>query len=88
MRADTIYLKNNEAIFGHIFTSFLSLYLYCKIMNRLKEGRLVPLVSPHDLRTWFSNMYSYEMGGERELSEVPKMVRDLARKLHYNIFPN
>ena len=88
LRADKVYLRSNEALFGHIFTSFLSLYVYCKIMNRLKMAKLLPQLSPHDLLTKFSKVYTYQAGGGRELSEIPKRVRDLARKLSYEIFPN
>jgi len=88
LRADKIYLRSNEALFGHIFTSFLCLYLYCKIMNRLKVAKLLSQLSPHDLLTKFSKVYSYQIGGGRELSEIPKRVRDLTRKLNYDIFPN
>ena len=88
LRADRVYLRSNEALFGHIFTSFLSLYVYCKIMNRLKVAKLLPQLSPHDLLTKFSKVYTYQVGDGRELSEVPKRVRDLARKLQYGVFPN
>jgi len=40
------------------------------------------------LLTKFSKVYTYQVGEERELSEVPKRVRDLSRKLNYGIFPN
>lgn len=88
LRADKVYLRSNEALFGHIFTSFLSLYIYTKIMNRLKEAKLLPQLSPHDLLTKFSKVYTYQVGEGREMSEVPKRVRDLSRKLMYKIFPN
>jgi len=88
LRADKVYLRSNEALFGHIFTSFLSLYIYSKIMNRLKVAKLLPQLSPHDLLTKFSKVYTYQVGEGRELSEVPKRVRDLARKLKYSVFPN
>ena len=88
LKTDKVYLRSNEALFGHIFTSFLSLYIYCKIMNRLKVTKLLPQLSPHDLLIKFSKVYTYSVGEGRELSEVPKRVRDLARKLEYSIFPN
>jgi len=88
MRTDKVYLRSNDALFGHIFTSFLSLYVYCKITNRLKVAKLLPRLSPHDLLTKFSKVYTYHVGGGRELSEGPKRVRDLARKLKYDLFPN
>ena len=88
LRADKVYLRSNEALFSHIFTSFIALYIYCKIVNRLKVNKLLTQISPHDLLTKFSKVYTYQVGEGRELSEVPKRVRDLARKLKYAIFPN
>ncbi len=40
LKADKIYLRTNEALFGHIFTSFLCLFVYQKIVNRLKSAKL------------------------------------------------
>ena len=57
-------------------------------MNRLKVAKLLHQISPHDLLTKFSKVYTYQVGDGRELSEVPKRVRDLSRKLQYAIFPN
>lgn len=56
-------------------------------MNRLKVAKLLTQLSPHDLLTKFSKVYTYRVGEGRELSEIPKRVRDLARKLNYGIFP-
>ncbi|PWR70209.1 hypothetical protein DLD82_16390 [Methanospirillum stamsii] len=88
LRADKIYLRSNEALFGHIFVSFICLYIYCAILNRLKAAKLLTQISPHDLLTKFSKVYAYQVGEGTELSEVPKRVRDLSRKLNYPIFPN
>ena len=88
LQADKIYLRSNEALFGHIFTSFICLYLYSKILNRLKVAKLLSQISPHDLLVKFSKVYKYRIGETQEISEVPKRVRDLARKLNYGVFPN
>lgn len=88
LKADRVYLRSNEALFGHIFTSFLCLYVYCKIMIRLKTVKLSSHFSPHDVLTKFSKVYSYQIGSEEAITEVPKKVRDLANKLGYGIFPN
>ena len=88
LNADRIYLRSNDALFGHIFTSFICLYVYSRILNRLKANKLLNQISPHDLLTKFSKVYTYQIGEQQEISEVPKRVRDLARKLNYDIFPN
>jgi hypothetical protein len=86
--ADKVYLRTNEALFGHMFTSFLCLYVYQRIINRLKKANKLSHYSPHDILTWFSKVYKYKHGDITEMTEVPKKVKDLARELGYAIFPN
>ena len=88
LMADKVHLHDTEAIFGHLFVSFISLYLYCKILNRLKTAGLLTQFSPYDILTKFSKVYAYWIHDERAVTEVPKKVRDLAKKLDYPIFPN
>jgi len=88
LMADKVHLHDTEAVFGHLFVSFISLYVYCKILNRLKSAGLLTQFSPHDILTKFSKVYAYRIHDERVISEVPKKVRDLAKKLDYSIFPN
>jgi len=88
LMADKVHLHDTEAVFGHLFVSFISLYLYCKILNRLKTAGMLTQFSPHDILTKFSKVYAYRLQDERVINEVPKKVRDLAKKLDYLIFPN
>jgi hypothetical protein len=88
LHADKVYLRTNEALFGHIFTSFLSLFVYQKIVNRLKGANLIAHYSPHDVLTRFSAIYKCKVGERDELTEIPKRVRALAHDLNYHIFPN
>jgi len=86
--ADKVYLRDAESIFGHMFVSFISLYGYCKMLNRLKSAKLLTQFSPIDVLLKFSKVYAYRINDERLISEVPKKVRDLARSLDYSMFPN
>ncbi len=88
LMADKVHLHDTEAIFGHLFVSFISLYLYCKILKRLKTAGILTQFSPHDILTKFSKVYAYRIQDGRVITEVPKQVRDLAKKLDYSIFPN
>jgi hypothetical protein len=88
LMADKVHLHDAEAVFGHLFVSFISLYLYCKILNRLKSAGILTQFSPHDILTKFSKVYAYRIHDERVITEVPKKVRDLAKKLDYSMFPN
>ena len=47
LNADRIYLRSNDALFGHIFTSFICLYVYSRILNRLKANKLL---NPYSLQ--------------------------------------
>jgi transposase len=88
LMADKVHLHDTEAVFGHLFVSFISLYVYCKMLNRLKSAGLLTQFSPHDILIKFSKVYAYRIHDERVITEVPKKVRDLAKKLDYSMFPN
>jgi hypothetical protein len=88
LMADKVHLHDTEAVFGHMFVSFISLYIYCKMLNRLKSAGLLTQFSPHDILIKFSKVYAYRIRDERVITEVPKKVRDLAKKLDYSMFPN
>ena len=88
LRADKVHLQDAEAIFGHMFVSFISLYVYYRTLNRLKSAKLLTQLSPLDILLKFSKVYAYRINNERVISEVPKKVRDLAQLLDYSMFPN
>ena len=67
---------------------FLCLYLYCKILNRIKKAGMTAHLSPHGLLLKLSKVYAVEGGGERQITEVPKQVRKIVERLELNIFPN
>jgi len=67
---------------------FLCLYLYCKILNRIKKAGMTAHLSPHGPLLKLSKVYAAEGGGERQITEVPKQVRKIAERLELNIFPN
>jgi len=41
LNADRMYLQDDESVFGHLFTSFLALYGYCKLDVALKDAGLL-----------------------------------------------
>jgi len=49
LKADILYLRDDYSVFGHIFVAFLSLYVYCKIENMLRERSLLDKISPMDV---------------------------------------
>lgn len=87
LHADKMYLQSDEAVFGHIFISFLALYGYCKLQQMLRNSGLLNKVSPMDLLEDFSKVYMVRIGEKEIISEVPKKVRELDEKLGLNLFP-
>jgi len=87
LHADRMYLQSNEAVFGHIFISFLALYGYCKLQQMLRNAGLLNKVSPMDLLEEFSKVYMVRIGEKEIMSEVPRKVRELDERLGLNLFP-
>jgi len=87
LSADRLYLQDNESVFGHVFVSFLSLYAYSKIELALKKADLNSKLSPIDVLFEFSKVYHYDLGGQEQITEVPRKVLDIEARLGLNIFP-
>ncbi len=87
LNADKIYLQDDESVFGHVFISFLSLYIHCKLEQLLKKAGLNRKLTPIDLLFKYSKVYHVDLGEHSMISEVPKKVRDLEDRLGLNIFP-
>jgi transposase len=87
LSSDRLYLQDNEAVFGHVFISFLSLYAYCKLELALKKAELNSKLSPVDLLFEFGKVYHYDLGEQELISEVPKKVLELEVRLGLSIFP-
>lgn len=87
--ADKLYLRDTTAVFGHVFIGFLCLYLYCRILNRIKRAGLSAHLSPQGLLLKLSKVFRVTYGDdEKRITEVPKQVREIAQKLGGSIFPN
>jgi transposase len=87
LSADRLYLQDNEAVFGHVFVSFLSLYAYSKLEIALKKAELNSKFSPTDLLFEFSKVYHIDLSGQEVITEVPKKLLDIEAKLRLDIFP-
>ncbi len=87
LHADRSYLQDDEAVFGHVFVSFLSLYAYTGMEQRIREAGLTARLSPLDVIEIFRKVYLVEQGKETYLTEVPKKVADLDKALKTGLFP-
>jgi transposase len=87
LEADKLYLQDNESLFGHIFISFLSLYGYIKIQNCIRKADLTSKYSPRDLIEQFRKVYMMDLDGQMILTEVPKKIDEMEKKLNLKLFP-
>ena len=85
--ADKLYLQSDESVFGHVFISFISLFIHCTIENLLKKADLNRKMTPTDLLHKYSRIYHIDLKEGGLITEVPKKVRALDEKLGLNIFP-
>jgi len=87
LNADTLYLQDDESVFGHVFIAFLSLYIHCKLEQLLKKAEFNHKFTPIDLLFKYSKVYRLRMRGRGMITEVPKKVRDLDGALGLYMFP-
>jgi transposase len=87
LQADTLYLQDNESVFGHIFISFLSLYAYTKIEMALKKADLLDKQSPKDILLELSKVYLIQLNDCNIISEVPKKLERMDEKMGLELFP-
>ena len=85
--ADKIYLQDDETVFGHVFISFLSLYIHCKLEQLLRNAELNRKMTPIDLLFKYGKVYHVDLEGRGMITEVPKKVFDLDGRLGLGIFP-
>ena len=85
--ADKLYLQSDESVFGHVFVSFISLYMHCTIENLLKKVGLNRKITPIDLLHKYGRVYHIDLKEGGLITEVPKKVRELDEKLGLDIFP-
>ena len=88
IQADKLYLRDATAVFGHVFIGFLCLYLYCRILNRIKKAELSAHLSPQGLLLKLSKVYAVANDENRWITEVPKQVKQIPERLKLDIFPN
>ncbi len=72
LNADRMYLQDDDSVFGHLFTSFLALYIGMTTASSKKE---------------FSKVYILTDGDREIISEIPGKVAELDKRLGMNVFP-
>ncbi|MDH7507479.1 MAG: IS1634 family transposase, partial [Candidatus Thermoplasmatota archaeon] len=85
---DKCYLSDDDAVRGYFFISFISLYLYFRLLGMLRQRDLVGKVSVQELLFEFSKVYLvYYNDGRKRLSEIPARVEKLEKMLGLKLFP-
>lgn len=85
LESDKTYMRSNEHIRGYFFITFLSLHLYCQIINHLKNKDLLKKYSVQDVLLLLSKIYSVRLGATEITAEIPKKTRTLLTKLEIPI---
>ena len=86
---DKCYLGDNDAVRGYFFVSFLSLYLYFRVLEKIRVADLTNELSVGELLFQLSKVYIVRHAdGKERLTEVPKKVEVLITKLAIeNVLP-
>ncbi|MFH1669588.1 MAG: transposase [Candidatus Woesearchaeota archaeon] len=85
LESDKTYMRSNEHIRGYFFITFLSLHLYCQIINYLREKELLNKYSVQDILLLLSKIYSVRLDNKEITAEIPKRTRTLLTKLELPI---
>jgi transposase len=87
LNADSSYLRDNVSAYGHIFVSFLSMYILARLEDRIRDAGLLNRYSVEDVLTEYSKSYAVRTDDGMLDYEVPKRLGELDRKLGLGIFP-
>jgi transposase len=79
---DKAYLQSDEAVRGYFFVSFISLYLYYRVLAILKRKGLSEKFSVNEVLMELSKVYLVRYSdSSQKLSEIPKKVEDLVSRM-------
>ncbi len=81
LEADRTYMRTTQHLYGWMFINYISLLLYYELYGLLVNGELLNHYSPKDIILHFSRVYSVTLDSKESLSEIPKRVNELGKKL-------
>jgi transposase len=88
MENDKTYLSDDDAVRGYFFISFISLYLYFRLLNLLRQKELLEKISVNELLFELSKVYLVHYSdGTKRLGEIPAKVEKLEKTLELKLFP-
>ena len=87
LHADSTYLRDNVSAYGHVFVSFLSMYILARLENIIRNAGMLCKVSVDDVLLEYSKAYAVKTDDGMIDYEIPKKLRELDGELGLNIFP-
>jgi transposase len=85
---DKTYLSNDDAVRGYFFVSFISLYLYFRILEDLRQNELIGKMSVNEVIFELSKVYlTYYSDGRKLLSEIPAGAERIEDIFKLDLFP-
>ena len=88
MENDKTYLRDNDAIRGYFFVSFISLYIHYRLLEILRINDLIGKHSVNELLFELSKVYAVQYSDDKiELNEIPKRVETIMKKINMDILP-
>ena len=88
MENDKTYLRDNDAIRGYFFVSFIALYIHYRILEILRINDLIGKYSVNELLFELSKVYAVQYSDDKiEFNEIPKRVESLINKINSDILP-
>ena len=75
---DKAYLHTTEGIRGYFFLSFISLYIYFRILETLKAKGMSPKISVKEAILELSKIYAMVHGARVSLAEIPDKSQKMA----------
>ena len=88
MENDKTYLRDNDAIRGYFFVSFIALYIHYRILEILRINDLIGKYSVNELLFELSKVYAVQYSDDKiEFNEIPKRVESLINKINMGILP-
>ena len=88
MENDKTYLRDNDAIRGYFFVSFIALYIHYRLLEILRINDLIGKYSVNELLFELSKVYAVEYSDNKiEFNEIPKKVESLLKKINMDILP-
>ena len=75
---DKAYLHTTDGIRGYFFISFISLYIYFRILGALKAEGMSPKISVKEAILELSKIYAMVHGARTSLAEIPEKSQKMA----------